>query len=170
MRPRLTRRLLLGALALAVLAGAGCDQKSEYAGTLASYNQSLFEAGKKFGQTMAPALQNGTVNTAEMRQAYDELVETLDAVKKDFATLKTPQTPAGKRLAAGYEKFLRGQSTMIRNDLGRIVRTVQRNPKDRSARDLIVNTMQTLVQREQASGRELQKLLDDFAKEPSKAR
>jgi hypothetical protein len=164
------RRLLLGALALATLLGAGCDKKAEFTNTLNSYNQSLFEAGRKLSQTMRPALEGQPVNADEVRKAYDEVIETLDAVKKDFAELKVPQTPAGKRLAAGYAKFLRGQSSMIRNDMGRIVRAMQRNPRDRSIGQMILQALPAMAQRSQADTRELQKLLDEFAREPSTAR
>jgi hypothetical protein len=169
MGQRLTRRFLLGALALAALAGAGCDRKTECIDTLSNYNQSLFDAGRKLGQTMAPAMQGGTVNADQVKEAYDELVETLDAIKKDFATLKIPQTASGKRLAAGYAKFLRGQRDMIRNDLSRIVRMIQRNPRDRNLGPSIMRAFQAMQQREQREGRELQKLLEEFARDDSKA-
>src|SRR5207253_9041025 len=108
MGQRLTRRFLLGALALAALAGAGCDRKAaQFNNTLTEYNRQLFDAGRKLGESMAPAVQGQPVNATQVRDAYDEVVSTLDAIKKDFATLPVPPSASGKRFAAGYAKFLK---------------------------------------------------------------
>jgi hypothetical protein len=166
MGQRLTRRFLLGALALAALAGSGCDRKAlRFNNTLTEYNRQLFQGGRKLGEAMSPAVQGWEVDPNQVRNAYDELVSTLDAVKKDFATLPVPKSASGQRYAAGYTKFLKGQNDMIRNDVGKIVRHMQRNPKDRMLGLQIITSFRAMQKREQESIRELQKLQEDFCRE-----
>ena len=166
MGQRLTRRLLLGALALATLTGAGCDRKAaQFNNTLSAYNQKLFEGGRRLGETLLPALQGAPVEAKEVQDAYDDLIATLDAIKADFATLPVPNTVSAKKFAAGYQKFLKGQNDMIRNDIGKIVRQLQRNPRDRMLGMMIVCSFRSLQQRERAQLRELHDLQMDFARE-----
>jgi hypothetical protein len=166
MGQRLTRRFLLGALALAALAGAGCDRKAaQFNNTLSAYNQRLFEGGRRLGETLLPALQGAPVEAKEVQEAYDDLIATLDAVKADFATLPVPNSASGKKLAAGYQKFLKGQNDMLRNDVGKIVRRLQRNPRDRMLGMMIVVSFRGMQERERAQLRELQELQMAFARE-----
>ena len=162
----LLRRALLGALALATLAAAGCDRNAaQFNNTLAGYNQQLNAVGKKLVQTMLPAVQGGTVNSDQVRDAYDEALSTLDDIRQDFATLKPPPSASGKKFHEGYRRFLQGQNDMLRNDVGRLVRMLQRSSKDRTVGPIIAQTYRRMLKREQDDLRELQDLQRDFASE-----
>jgi hypothetical protein len=162
----LGRRALLGALALVALAGSGCDRKAaQFNNTLAGYNQRLFAVGQKLGQTIRPAVMGDRVNPKQVRDAYDEAIATLDDIRKEFATLKPPPSDSGKKFYEGYRKLLQSQNDMMRNDLARLVRMLERSPNDRTVGQIIRETVVRMHKREQASTREIEVLQHNFASE-----
>jgi hypothetical protein len=163
---RRLRRFFAAVPALAVLGIVGCDtEAARFNNTLAEYNRRLHAAGRQLGQAIQPAVQGGQVDPDRVRACHEAAWETLKEIKKDFATLQVPPAESARRLARGYEKFLRRQEALIRDDLGRIVRMLQRPDQARSAGPEIVRIALDLRRREQHELSELQRLQRDFANE-----
>jgi hypothetical protein len=160
------RRSLAAVAALVVLGIAGCESEPvRFNNTLAEYNRRLAAAGRQMGEAMRPALQGSTVDADRVRACHEAAWETLKEIKQEFATLKVPPTESGRRLAAGYQKFLRGQEEMIRDDLGRIVRMLQRPSQARSSSQTIITILLNLQSRERRELTALQNLQREFARE-----
>jgi hypothetical protein len=160
---KLVRGLLLGALAVTALAAVGCAGEAvRFNNSIVEYNKRLEAAGKRLGEAMAPALQGGNVNIADVKAAYQETQNTLDQVKKDFAGLKVPPGASAQRLADAYAKFLGGQEEMIRKQLGPMVKTLE---SGRPVPGQLMSQFQQIAARENQDLQELQAAQREFARD-----
>jgi len=153
----------MATVALAALAVAGCAGEAvRFNNSLAEYNKRLNAAGKKFGETLTPALQGGNANAGQVRSAYNNMLSTVEAVKRDFNALTPPPSATGKRLADTYRKFLQGQEGMIKNQLGEITRMVEQGKANGGQ---IMMLLQQIEGQERRDLSELQEVQRQFAKE-----
>ncbi len=160
---RLIRGGLLGALAVAALAAAGCAGEAvRFNNSIVDYNKRLAAAGKRLGETLAPALQGGQVNAADVKGAYNEVLNTLDQVKKEFASLKVPSGASAKKLADAYGKFLQGQEDMVRNQMGQLVKMAE---SGKPAPGQMMGLLQAIGAREQADLVNVQAAQREFARD-----
>jgi hypothetical protein len=161
---------LLPALGVLVLcaprANAGENDALKYNNALGSFNKKLYEAGRKLGTTIGPALKGQAADLEEVRKAYAEIAKALNQVKKEVAALKVPNSDSARKLAKIYERFLKNQEATIRKDMAEIVRTVEgTNPPDQAGQKRLLRLIQDIGQREMVIIRELQQAQEDFARE-----
>jgi hypothetical protein len=159
----LVRGLLLGALAVTALAAVGCAGEAlRFNNSIAESSKRLEAPSKRFGEAIAPAVAGGNVNVAEVKAAYNDLVNIFEQVKKDFASLKVPPGASAKKLADSYGKLLQNQEDMIRDQMGQIVKMVEAG---RPAPGQLLKILQTVTAREQADLQELHAAQREFARD-----
>jgi hypothetical protein len=155
------KSLILGVF---LLAAAGCAGEAvTFNNAIVNYNKRLNEAGKKFGEALAPALQGGAVNVAQVKATYAEVESTLEQVKKDFAALHVPKSASGQKLAKSYEKFLAGQESAVKNQMAQLVKLVEAPGRPNAG--MLMSVLQEVGRREQGDLAELQNAQREFARE-----
>jgi hypothetical protein len=160
---RFVRPLSLGALALAALATAGCaGEAMRFNSAIAGYNKKLNEAGKQLGIAVKPALRGESVNTTDLKAAYDKVLTAVAEVKKEFAALKVPPGAGAKRMAEAYGKFLKGQEELAREAIAQIVKLAEAPQPNR---DKILERIQKVKARELEDMDELLAAQREFARE-----
>jgi hypothetical protein len=165
-----TRARLLPACCALVLFGALADAGEsdplKFNNAIVGFNKQLNEVGKKFGMTLAPALQGNAVDLKEVRKTYAAMEKVVAKVKKEAAALKAPDSDSARKLVKVYQGFLKGQEEMVKKDLIEIVRLLeQTNPPDQEGQQRLVRILQGVGKRELKVLHLLQKAQEEFARE-----
>src|SRR5262249_1685691 len=165
MPKKIVRAALAAAFLPLFLALPGCKGEAvSFNNKLAGTNKRLEEAGRKFGQTLAPQGQGRPVNAAEVRGAYEQLVQVLNEVKAETKDMQIPSSASAKRLYDTHQKFLQGQEAGVKQ-FGEIVRMVETKALGPGGMIQFQQTMQQLAAREQQDLNELRAAQQAFAAE-----
>ncbi len=105
-------------------------------GMLKSHNQ-LFAAGQKFGESIAPVLQDQDYSLLSINQTFRKAAQTLGTVRADTKKATVPDHPLARKLAEQNNEFLDVQASLILETLPKIVEVIEDEtltPEQRKAR------------------------------------
>jgi hypothetical protein len=168
--PAFGRRAGVCALALALLLAAGCGREAvNFNNTIANGNKKLNEAGKKFGAAVDPALKGETADVEKVKAAHKAAVEALEQVKKDTSNAKVPGDPTAKKLAEGYQEFLKVEEDVIKNKFGAVATALETKTPPKSSEGTFAEQLKTILREASKEEGEALKTLHDLQKDFAKA-
>ncbi len=127
--------------------------------------QRLNTVGQKFGRTIEPLSQGENANPALVRQAHDESVEVLTAIKAEMTTWKIPARESAQQLNQSFVNMMKNQEGAIAlfGDVTKVVEDTKLANNVRSQR--IAEIFKNLEGSEQAALSDLQAKQRAFAKD-----
>jgi hypothetical protein len=117
------------AFVVAAVIGSGLIAGCNHGGAALRYNQSLVDAtnrmqkvGEAFGMAVAAALQSGDDgDVARAEQAYEEMKNTLNAVREETERLSLPSGQGAKELSEAFSTLLQQNEDALNKELKEVL-------------------------------------------------
>ena len=127
----MNRYLGAALLAAALFAVAGCGKgpsKAEairFNDALVDANERIGKAGMAFAEAAGAAVEGGIIEVGKAKREYENLSDAFNRATADVRKLKVPESPAAKTFYNEHQALLKKQESMVREDLGMILRALE---------------------------------------------